>query len=63
MNLKDCNQQKRAMAVKNAIASSLLEGAKPRPHVLEKLNQFVDGQVSIESLIATAKRRYIQSGA
>lgn len=52
----------RVMAVKNAVASSLLEGVKPTPQTVANLNRYAEGKVSIETLIADAKRRYARAG-
>lgn len=61
IDMKDTGRQKRAMAVRNAIASSRLEGARLSPHVLAKLDKYVDGQVTLESLISEAKHRHTHS--
>lgn len=51
-------EKRRRYAVKNAVSSSLLEGIKPSVKTIENLNRYADGQVSIQDLIADAKRRY-----
>lgn len=48
----------RALAVKNAVASSLLEGIKPTASAMNNLKRYAAGQVSVDKLIADAKRRY-----
>lgn len=58
----DTKKQLRAMAVNNAVASSLLEGVKPSARTLENLNRYAEGKVSIDALIADAKRRYARAG-
>lgn len=52
----------RAMAVKNAVASSLLEGVRPTQATVANLNRYAEGKVSMETLIAEAKRRYARAG-
>lgn len=52
----------RAKAVGNAIDSSLLEGVRPSAQTVAQLNRYVEGSVTIEALIADAKRRYARAG-
>lgn len=52
----------RKKAVVNAIDSSLLEGVKVSADTLSALNQYIEGQASIESLIVDAKRRHARAG-
>lgn len=49
---------RKALAVKNAVASSLLEGIKPTTHAMNNLKKYASGQASVDTLIAEAKRRY-----
>jgi len=51
----------RRLAVTNAIASSLLEGVVPSTATVDNLNRYAEGEVSIEELIADAKRRHGRS--
>lgn len=48
----------RELAVKNAVASSLLEGVVPTAETVENLQRYAKGEASIEELIAEAKRRH-----
>jgi hypothetical protein len=52
----------RSMAAQNAVASSLLEGVKPSATAMANLNRYVEGKVTLEALIADAKRRYARAG-
>lgn len=58
----DAKKQIRSLAVKNAVASSLLEGVKPTARTVANLNRYAEGEVSMEALIADAKRRYARAG-
>jgi len=52
------DREKRADAVRDAIASARIEGQEPSPETLMLLERFVDGEITIEQAIAETKKRY-----
>lgn len=48
----------RTLAVRNAVASSRLEGGRPSAYTLYSLQLYTEGKVTIDSLVADVKRRY-----
>lgn len=58
MSDETTERQRREMAVRNAIASCLLEGLVPKTGTIANLHRYANGLVTIDELIADAKRRH-----
>lgn len=58
MSDETTERQRREMAVRNAIASCLLEGLVPKTGTIANLHRYANGLVTIDELIAGAKRRH-----
>lgn len=58
MSDETTERQRREMAVRNAIASCLLEGLVPKIGTIANLHRYANGLVTIDELIADAKRRH-----
>lgn len=51
----------RSASVRNALASSRLEGGRPSKSTIEGLKRYVDGQVTIDDLVADVVRRHARA--
>lgn len=58
MSDETTERQRREMVVRNAIASYLLEGLVPKTGTIANLHRYANGLVTIDELIADAKRRH-----
>lgn len=54
-------RERRKMAVRNAVASCLLEGVVPKTGTIANLHRYANGLVTIDELIAEAKRRHTRA--